>query len=203
MRISCRKALVASGIVLACAWPLVSGAEESGVRARIASVLDGDTVKVRFDDGREKTVRLLGVDAPESYKRRYGYVEYLGSEVSRAVTRALEGRPVVLTGGRGGEFEKDIHGRLLAYVRQGETDVCAWLLQTGYARVYRKSRCSRFDEFERYEAQAKKLGKGIWNAEGERSFYRSQFLREANRFLVLWFWEHDREHLRDLLCGKD
>ena len=38
--------------------------------AKVIHVIDGDTVRVRFSDGREGKVRLLGIDSPEMGDRR-------------------------------------------------------------------------------------------------------------------------------------
>ena len=35
-------------------------------KCRIACVVDGDTIKVKDDDGKEVSVRMIGIDAPES-----------------------------------------------------------------------------------------------------------------------------------------
>ncbi|WP_240137524.1 thermonuclease family protein [Salinigranum salinum] len=45
--------------------PTGSGTLEQGVTVTVVEVTDGDTIDVRFDDGREETIRLLGVDTPE------------------------------------------------------------------------------------------------------------------------------------------
>ena len=37
------------------------------VTATVVDVVDGDTIKVRFENGTRETVRLLGVDTPEVY----------------------------------------------------------------------------------------------------------------------------------------
>src|SRR4051812_11633031 len=37
-------------------------------KARIISVTDGDTIKVRLASGSKRTVRLIGIDTPESHK---------------------------------------------------------------------------------------------------------------------------------------
>ncbi len=42
------------------------GAEGEGTWGVVARVADGDTLTVRFDDGREETIRLLDVDTPET-----------------------------------------------------------------------------------------------------------------------------------------
>ena len=41
------------------------GQDGDGSQATVTRVVDGDTVEVRFADGTEETVRLLGVDTPE------------------------------------------------------------------------------------------------------------------------------------------
>lgn len=164
---------------------------------------DGDTVKVRLSDGTNVAVRFLGVDTPESYTRRYGYTEFLGDRASLFAKRELNKKDVTLKSpSAGGAISKDRHGRVLAYIFRGNDDICALLLKNGLARVYRKSPCSRHREFLEYEAAAKRDGLGIWNREQERGFYRTQFGARPNKYLLLWFWEHDREYLREILCGR-
>lgn len=177
--------------------------EEVVLRAQVLRVYDGDTIKVRLHDGKSVAVRFLGVDTPESYKRRYGYTEYLGDRASLFAKRELKGKEVTLrTSSAGGELSRDRHGRVLAYIFRGDDDICAMLLKTGLARVYRKSPCSRQREFLEYESLAKRGGLGIWDRENERSFYRRQFSSNSNKYLLLWFWEHDRDYLREILCGR-
>ncbi|HON78349.1 MAG TPA: thermonuclease family protein [Spirochaetota bacterium] len=181
--------------------PLFSG--EITLHGRVLRVYDGDTIKVQLDDGKKVVVRFLGVDTPESYKRRYGYTEYLGDRASLFAKRELSRKNVVLkTISDGRTYSKDRHGRVLAYVFRGGDDICALLLKNGLARVYRKSPCSRHREFLEYEAGAKREGLGIWDREQERSFYRTQFRAHPNKYLLLWFWEHDRDFLREVLCGR-
>ena len=43
------------------------GGEEQGRTATITRIIDGDTMEVRFEDGEEDTIRLLGVDTPETF----------------------------------------------------------------------------------------------------------------------------------------
>lgn len=44
-----------------------TGSLEQGITVTITKVTDGDTMNVRFPNGSEETVRLLGVDTPEFY----------------------------------------------------------------------------------------------------------------------------------------
>ena len=60
--------------------------------ARVERVVDGDTLKVRLQDGRRKTVRVLGIDTPET-KKPDTPIECGGPQASAAMRRlALDGR---------------------------------------------------------------------------------------------------------------
>ncbi|MFB6101338.1 MAG: thermonuclease family protein [Haloplanus sp.] len=150
-------------------------AAETGTTARVTDVVDGDTVDVRFPDGREDTVRLLGVDTPEVHVetdpvefegvpettagraclRRYG------ERASEYATATLAGQRVTLrfdaaAGRRGG------YDRLLAYVVIDGRSFNAALLGRGYARLYD----SAFRERDRYaalERDAREAGRGVWS----------------------------------------
>ncbi len=170
-------------------------------QGRVEHVYDGDTYKVRLDTGKTETVRLLGVDTPESYIRRFGYIEFLGHEAHVFAASQLRGKNIRLEGvpHRDG-IARDRYNRLLAFVYQENHDICAMLLQKGLARVYRKSPSPRHNEFLRIESEAKAAGLGIWNAVAEKAFYRKQFTSGRNKHLLLWFWENDREFLRQIFC---
>lgn len=90
--------------------------------ATITRVVDGDTVKAEIN-GVTETVRLIGIDTPETKHPRIGKEPY-GEEASDYTTALLEGEAVVL------EYDlepRDHYGRLLAYIyiedAQGEWDI--------------------------------------------------------------------------------
>jgi micrococcal nuclease len=64
-------------------------------RARVLSVVDGDTIKVRAVDGTRETVRLVGIDTPES-KRPETPVECGARRAAAALRGLLAGREVTL-----------------------------------------------------------------------------------------------------------
>ena len=75
-------------------------------------VLDGDTIVVRRAGGRDETIRLLGVDTPETHHPRKP-VQCYGPEASAYTARRLFGQVVRLED----DVERhDIYGRRLAYV---------------------------------------------------------------------------------------
>jgi micrococcal nuclease len=99
--------------------------------ATVVQTIDGDTIVARVSTGRELTIRLLGVDTPETH-HPHKPVECFGPE-AEAYTRArLLGREVAL------EYDverNDIYGRTLAYVLLDGHRFNDELLQLGYARL--------------------------------------------------------------------
>lgn len=79
---------------------------------RVIRVVDGDTVYVRVNSGREEKVRVSGVDTPESTTRVGPY----GKEATTYTKKRLSGRTVYLELGVG---KRDKYGRLLSYVWLG------------------------------------------------------------------------------------
>lgn len=156
----------------------VSGGEAR--KATVTRIVDGDTMEVQFTNGEEDTVRLIGVDTPETTLGDVSPDEYegipdtqaardhlynWGEEASQYATAELEGQEVrVVTdseGDRRGSF-----GRLLAYIYVGEENFNLDLLEGGYARVY-DSTFSLREEFETAEAQARSSSVGLWDFEAE------------------------------------
>ncbi|WP_309648946.1 thermonuclease family protein [Nocardioides sp.] len=102
-------------------------------RARIVRVLDGDTVVARLTrNGREVTVRLLGIDTPEVF----GGVECGGRAASRTTKHLLPRRTRVTLVSDPTQDLRDRYGRLLRYVMKGGVDVDQRLVRRGHARVY-------------------------------------------------------------------
>lgn len=148
----------------------------------VIRVIDGDTVEVQFPNGETDTVRLLGVDTPETSldtvtpeefegipnttAGRYHLYEW-GTEATRFVTDELAGAEVRIEldeeADRRGGF-----GRLLAYVYVDDENVNERLLTNGYARVYDSSFSMR-DEFDTLERDARLGSVGLWDFEGSRA----------------------------------
>jgi micrococcal nuclease len=112
---------------------------------RVTRVVDGDTLHVRVD-GRDETVRLLGIDTPELSPMECG-----ARAATRMLTRLAEGRRVELISDST-QDERDRYGRLLAYVDRGDLDLGETLLRRGWARVYVFDR--PFERLGRYRAAA-------------------------------------------------
>lgn len=128
--------------------------------ARVARVVDGDTIRVRLD-GREETVRYIGVDTPET-KKPGTPVECFGRSASAENERLVAGERVVLVTG---VEPRDRYGRMLAYVRRQRDDlfVNERLLQGGFARTLTIAPNDRYaTRFSLIEARARAAQAGLW-----------------------------------------
>lgn len=128
----------------------------------VKKVVDGDTIEIeRF--GRKETVRLIGVDTPETLDPRKP-VQCFGREASEYSKNLLAGReiriePDPLVG------ERDKYNRLLAYVWLDENQlVNKMLVAGGYAHEYTyRSQAYKYQQlFKDSERQAKMAGNGLW-----------------------------------------
>jgi micrococcal nuclease len=126
----------------------------------VLEVLDGDTIRVAR--GRTvDTVRLLGVDTPETHHPTEPVGCY-GPEASAYTASRLTGREVVLEGDVEG---RDRYGRRLAYVVLGGRRFNDELLALGYARllVIEPNR-AHAREMLRAELAARRDRAGLWGA---------------------------------------
>ncbi|WP_299265636.1 lamin tail domain-containing protein [Halorientalis sp.] len=140
----------------------------------VTGVVDGDTVKIRYRNGTEDTVRLLGVDTPETSGENdpaeFGGVpetaagraclQAAGHDATRAMTQRLLGETVTI----GIDAESDrrgYYGRLLGYVYQDGENVNGWLLAAGHARVY-DSQFTERGAFDTAERRARGNSTGVW-----------------------------------------
>jgi micrococcal nuclease len=106
------------------------GRSAATTSATVIDTVDGDTMVVRLADGRTETVRVLGVDTPETKDPRKP-VQCYGPEASAYTRARVQGRAVTLE--RDVEL-RDKYGRLLAYVYVDGERLGDELLRLGYAR---------------------------------------------------------------------
>ena len=136
----------------------------AGLEARVVAVVDGDTVRVRVD-GREETVRYIGVDTPET-KRPGSPVECFGPAASAANQRLVDGQQVRL---EVGEEQRDRYGRLLAYAYRANDGrlVNQTLVREGYARPLAiEPNVGHAEAFSALADEARAAGRGLWSACG-------------------------------------
>ena len=127
-------------------------------RAQVDRVIDGDTISVRLDGDRD-TVRVTGVDTPETTHRTRG-VESYGPEAADDTTARLTGATVRLGLDPAGDAQ-DADGRILRYLMLSTGEHCnATRICEGHARATGTFPYSRQRECLQLEAQARR---GLWS----------------------------------------
>jgi len=118
------------------------------VEGVVVHVADGDTVKLRVDEGKVLTLRLRDIDAPE---RGQPY----GDSARQALVALADGRRV-----RAETWGEDRYGRTLAEARVGEVNINRELVSMGAAWVYRGD---GFDQsLLELERRARSERRGLW-----------------------------------------
>lgn len=133
---------------------------------RVTKVRDGDTICIAPYWLKQRCIRLIGVDTPESVKPGQG-VECYGKDASDFMKSQVEHSWVLLNfDSRTGLYDK--YHRLLAYVWLWDGEFLnkkliteGYAEETGYGHTYQYQ-----SEFQRAEKSAMDEGRGRWSACG-------------------------------------
>lgn len=148
-------------------------------RGRVTGVVDGDTLKVRVKK-QVKTVRVLGIDTPESHKPdvpvecgakeatsaafRWAFAKQLDYDGDGLFDHGRRGRDVTLkTDSTQTKFDQ--YGRLLAYVSRGSSDFGRGQIRGGWAEVFVYA-SNPFKRYAAYQASfdaAQAAGRGVFS----------------------------------------
>lgn len=141
----------------------------------VVEVVDGDTVDIRYKNGSEDTVRLLGVDTPETQARQdpeeYGVpntsegracLERAGENATAFARSYLAGSTATIRTDPLAD-RRGSYGRLLAYVEEPTRNrsLNYALLEAGHARLFDTEFRQR-DRFAAAEERAKAANRGLW-----------------------------------------
>lgn len=147
--------LIGSVVLHGCA------AEPTGTAARVAAIIDGDTLDITIG-GRTVTTRLIGIDTPET-KKPGTPVECFGPEATEFLRRLAPPGTEVLV-------HRDVEGRdhfdrLLAYVFRFADGlfVNREIIRRGFARALSIPPNTTYArEFEALAARARQERLGFW-----------------------------------------
>src|SRR3989338_7120749 len=127
----------------------------------VVKVVDGDTI-VADINGKNETVRLIGLDTPETVDPRKP-VQCFGEEASKKAKEILTGKRVwiEMDASQGG---RDKYGRLLAYVFLPDgTLFNKLIISEGYGHEYTYNLPYKYQKgFRQAERDAREEKKGLW-----------------------------------------
>ncbi len=135
----------------------------------VVSCNDGDTCKLKAADNTQIKVRLVGIDAPESAKKR-GKKKNEGQpgaqEAKTYLNTLVVGKTVTLRA-----YGSDMYGRNLAEIMINNESANLKMVTEGWAEVYRGKAPNTLDisSFELAENEARKAKRGIWSMPGYES----------------------------------
>lgn len=145
------------------AEPLSTTSDIDNNYYKVTAVVDGDTIKVLVD-GKTETVRLIGVDTPETKDPRKP-VQCFGIEASNFTKKTLLNQSVRLVQDDS-QQNRDKYGRLLRYIYLSDGTLFNQLLiASGYAYEYTYRVPYNFQtDFKAAAADAQLNQVGLWNS---------------------------------------
>lgn len=133
-----------------------------GIYYNVTKITDGDTIHVEMD-GRDETIRLIGINTPETVDPRRA-VECFGKEASDRMKEIVKGKIVRL------EYDdsqslRDTYGRLLAYVYLEDGQMInRKMIAEGYAYEYTYLTPYRYQrDFRNMQRLAQSANRGLWS----------------------------------------
>jgi endonuclease YncB( thermonuclease family) len=128
---------------------------------QVSRIVDGDTLVVEVE-GVERTIRLIGVDTPESVHPTEP-VEPFSREASQFLSNLLLGESVYIVHDTATAPE-DRYGRTLAYLHRWPDGLFVNLeiVRQGYGKAYLDYPFEYLDLFSALESKARDSGKGLW-----------------------------------------
>jgi len=143
----------------------------------VARIVDGDTLVL----SNGVTVRLIGIDAPESHESEKldkdaertqqdkATIKALGKRCSDHLAGLCKGEKVTL---QYDQTKEDVYGRVLAYVHLADgTDVNAAMIKNGYAYCYTKYPFKRMADYRDLGAFARAGKAGLWATEDKPAVF--------------------------------
>ncbi len=128
----------------------------------VIKVVDGDTLTIERD-GKPVTVRLIGVDTPESTTTRTGSIECFGTEATTYARTIVSARVALEADDTQDTYDR--YGRTLAYVYlEDGTLLNLKMIADGYGHEYTyRTPYVLQSEFKAAEAAARAGGRGLWS----------------------------------------
>ena len=142
-------------ILLLLFLPILSLAGEF----KVTRVYDGDTILVVRDRTDIRKVRLVGIDAPETSRKRYEPGQPYSQQSKKYLTSLVLNRTVTIT-----SYDLDVYNRVLGVVFWEGININLQMVRSGLAEVYRGNPPKGLDlePYWKAEKQAKAAMRGMW-----------------------------------------
>ena len=126
---------------------------------KVVRVYDGDTVKAVGHDIEIK-VRLVGIDAPETSKKKREPGQPFGRKAEKYLAGLVLNKIVEIKG-----YGSDRYGRILAEIYIDKKNINLEMVKTGHAEIYQGNppKGLYMKEYKKAEKGARSLGQGIWS----------------------------------------
>lgn len=127
------------------------------LRGMVKTVYDGDTVVIVGRGTGRVTIRLYGIDAPETRKPKSPGQPY-GSQARRVLMYKLLGKEVTAE-----VQDYDQYGRAVAVLQLDRRDINAEMVNEGMAWAYRHYLAGPYaSQYINLEAKARRQHRGLW-----------------------------------------
>lgn len=128
--------------------------------ATVVKVVDGDTLSVNLD-GKKQTIRIIGIDTPETVDPRKS-VQCFGVAASNRAKELLSGQTVQLESDPSQE-NTDKYGRLLRFVWLKGQDYGLKTIADGYAHEYTYDVPYKYQKaYKQAQTDAMNAKRGLW-----------------------------------------
>jgi micrococcal nuclease len=138
------------------------------VTGTVTKVSDGDTIHVTTPERTKLTVRLYGIDAPETPKinQRTGHInkqgQPYGDESWKALQAKISGKQVRLD-----IIDIDQYKRMVGVIWVGDRNINLEMVKEGHAEAYVEYLKEPYRaQFIRVEKEARSARRGIWSLSG-------------------------------------
>jgi len=146
-------------LLLIIIFPSVIVLQSIAAQFKCIRVYDGDTIKVT-GDGNEITVRLVGIDAPETSKQKHEPGQPFSRKSTKYLPSLVLNKSVDVK-----SFGTDRYGRTLGVVFVDGKNANLEMVKAGLAEVYRVKPAAglNLDPYWKAESEAKKSKRGMWS----------------------------------------
>lgn len=129
----------------------------------VVYINDGDTITIKGTNGRQDTVRFIGIDTPEK-DHPSRPVQCFAQAATEHLTNLIGDNDVKLEADPT-NTNRDRYDRLLRYVYLPDgTLLNAKQIEDGYAFAYTSFPVTKMNEFLRLENEAREAGRGLWSS---------------------------------------